>query len=267
LAAYPSLKELIDSARLRLRAEFELATKQVPHPAGRGEAREYAVRDFLDKHIPRRFGVDAGYVMDAAGSVSRQGDVIIYDRFGAPVFRLGDGQNLFLAECVLAAVQVKSFLDAGELKAAVENLESFATLNRGAGGINKLMAGGMPIAPTTTVRRILTAVFAFDSVDLATCAANLVSELQGRDRSLWPNMICVLDKGVISYDREDALTTNPEEAKQVYYSLPGEALDALFKFFVILIEAISGRAAIWPNYFTYFGLAETTHGHVPLVPN
>jgi hypothetical protein len=214
--------------------------------------------------MPERFGVDAGYVMDAAGNVSRQGDVIIYDRLGAPVFRLGDGQNLFLAESVLAAIQVKSFLDAGEVRAAVENLESFARLNRGAGEINKLMAGGMPIGPATTIRGILTAVFAFDSVGLAACAAGLVSELQGRDRSLWPNMICVLDRGMISYRTDEGLTIDAGKATEVYYSLPEEAPEALFKFFVILIEAVSGRAAIYPNYFKYFGLEKTAHGRVPL---
>jgi hypothetical protein len=266
LTGYPSLKQLIDSARDKLRAEFELATKQVPHPGGRGQARESVLRDFLASYLPQRFCAESGYVMDAAQSVSRQGDVIVYERFGAPVFRLGDGQNLFLAESVLAVIQVKSFLDAAELKLAVDNLESFARLDRSAGGTNKLMAGGTPIAPATTIRRILTAIFAFDSVDLATCAASLSSELQRRDRSLWPNLVCVLDRGIIGYDGDDGLTIQPEKAKHIYYSLPDEAPHALFKFFVILVDAVSGRAAIRPNYFKYFGLGETNHSHISLAP-
>ena len=78
--------------------------------ASRGSGRETFVRDFLQEVFPSPFRFGAGAVTDAAGTQSGQIDIIIEYRF-LPSFPMpGGSDRLYLAESVVAGVEVKSNL-------------------------------------------------------------------------------------------------------------------------------------------------------------
>jgi len=63
-----------------------LSQSLVPHPGEQGTARGEIIREFLRSHLPRRFGVDTGFVFDSASRTSKQIDIVIYDAAQSPLF-------------------------------------------------------------------------------------------------------------------------------------------------------------------------------------
>jgi hypothetical protein len=91
---------------------------------GRGALREEALRLFLSKHLPARFGVGSGQVVHPSNLMSRQCDIVIYDRLNTPRLMPDETHSLFPVESVLAVVEVKSRLNASEVADAFVNLQS-----------------------------------------------------------------------------------------------------------------------------------------------
>lgn len=111
--------QILASAEDELTAAFRKAEASFKHMGDRGDARESAVRSFLTDQLPARFAVSAGEVMDAAGNMSGQTDVTIYDRLNTRPLFTTNGVALLPAEALLATVEVKSKLDKSETDKAV----------------------------------------------------------------------------------------------------------------------------------------------------
>ena len=85
-----------------------------------GSSREELLRGLLQKYLPERYHVATGFM----SGYPRQLDVLIYDRIDhAPLFREG---NLVVvdATAVRGVIEVKSVLTHGELRSALEILQS-----------------------------------------------------------------------------------------------------------------------------------------------
>jgi hypothetical protein len=112
-----SRQKIFAQAAKKLRQDFgELST--VPHRALKGHEAEKLVRTFLAGHLPKRFGVGSGFIIDHNDSVSKQTDVIIYDAHNCPVYRVSDDAAIFPNENVAAVVEVKARLDREKLSEA-----------------------------------------------------------------------------------------------------------------------------------------------------
>lgn len=99
-------EEIFAQAAKKLRQDFEeLST--VPHRALKGHEAEQLVKSFLVGHLPRRFGVGAGFIIDPSDTVSSQTDVIVYDAFNCPVYRASEDAGIFPSTNVAAVVEVK----------------------------------------------------------------------------------------------------------------------------------------------------------------
>jgi hypothetical protein len=86
----------------------ELAlTKDIAHPGESGRARELILTSFLRRLVPAEFGVSTGFIIDSAGEISRQIDVVICRKSYHPVIEVG-GIRHFLVESVAAALEVKA---------------------------------------------------------------------------------------------------------------------------------------------------------------
>ena len=108
----------------------------VPHRGESGRARENVFRDFLRRLIPPDIGIDTGFVVDSAGGVSRQIDIVLYRTDYYPIFEIG-GVMHFMVESVIAVFEVKASLQSrNEVLAALVNLESVKSLDRTGGGGN-----------------------------------------------------------------------------------------------------------------------------------
>jgi hypothetical protein len=113
------------------------------------------VRRFLREHLPKRFDVGSGFVIDSLDNISKQTDVIIYDALNCPVYRASDVAAIIPSDNVAAIVEVKSRLDKETMRQAFENIRAVKSLVKA-----KLPNTPLPFVVTT---QTFGALFAFSS--------------------------------------------------------------------------------------------------------
>lgn len=99
----------------RLLASLAEARSKHEHRGIKGDILERAFRDFLSRHLPRKFSVGTGEVIDRRGARSSQSDVIVSND-EQPFISPQDDPGLYLFEGVTAVGEVKTSLGSGELK-------------------------------------------------------------------------------------------------------------------------------------------------------
>jgi hypothetical protein len=172
-------------AAKKLRQDFEELVN-VPHAGARGGEAEKLVAEFFKAHIPRRFDVGAGFILDLKGVVSSQTDVIIYDAINCPTYRASEAASIFPANNVAAVIEVKSKLDGRALDEAFEKIKATKALI-------KSRTNGPQFDQTHC------SIFAFDSaLTLDTIADRLAAWTGKSGIGPHPDLICVLDKGFVT---------------------------------------------------------------------
>lgn len=120
--AIETVKEWYDRLETAALAKAEIAGL-LGHRTSIGKAREVLVEDVLKTFLPDAIGYGSGEVLHKSGMRSKQIDVILYDR-RFPRFELPGAPGVYLAEGVIAAIEVKSVLDAPAFRAALDNCAS-----------------------------------------------------------------------------------------------------------------------------------------------
>lgn len=104
--------------------QWNALTPSIPHQGERGRNDEERVKHLLAKVLPKRFALGTGFVASPTPpyDLSPQTDILVYDALAnAPLF--DELSSLVLpAEAVYAAIEVKTYLDAKDLKSALDNL-------------------------------------------------------------------------------------------------------------------------------------------------
>jgi hypothetical protein len=116
----------------RLSTGFEKA-RQIAHPGEHGSEVEAALTGFLKQHLPRRFGVGTGFVVDLKNNVSAQSDIVLYDALNCPrLFTTSDGDggfDYYPVDGVYGVVLVTDQkLGHTKLKADMDNIERLRSL-------------------------------------------------------------------------------------------------------------------------------------------
>lgn len=109
---------------------FKAAEGILGNALDRGAGREEAIRQFLRERLPSRYGVAEGFVVDHAGDLSRQTDIIIYDASKMPRFSVEEALRLWPTEAVYGVVEVKSRLSEDALNDALDKIGEFKRLSR-----------------------------------------------------------------------------------------------------------------------------------------
>jgi len=165
------------AAELRGRLE---AVSGGRHGGSKGQRREAALRDFLARTLPDPYAVGGGEVAAYWGEMSRQIDILIYDRRARRL--AAEGDSLILpVESVYAAIEVKPHLTSPVLHEAMSNLRSAKTLRA-----QKFQ--GPPI---------FTAVLAWESIDPELLAQKIRDGQGETSPPLWVDCVCVLGKAVV----------------------------------------------------------------------
>ena len=124
------LHRLLLGHQSTLRAELERAREGIPHATLKGNASEEEWRRMLDRHLPRRYRVCTGQVVDSRGACSDQIDVIVHDAHYCPLFLEAGGSCFVPAESVYAVFEVKQALTADYVSAAGRKAASVRRLHR-----------------------------------------------------------------------------------------------------------------------------------------
>lgn len=126
-SAQDILKNWFDQLEKVLTEEARLAGF-LGHGTMIGNAREFFVKRVLKTVLPPAYHIGSGRIIGSNGATSKQIDVIVYDPM-FPVLEPEVGQGIYLAEGVVAAIEVKSRLDGKTLIAALDNCYSFTQIN------------------------------------------------------------------------------------------------------------------------------------------
>jgi hypothetical protein len=125
-----SLSGLLGEVGAEVERSLSAARTLIAHSGEKGSASEEIWRLLLRKHLPMRYQVDTGFVVDSAGKFSEQIDVVVFDRQYSPlVFELGS-RKIFPAESVYAAFEVKQTIDADLIQYARDKVGCVRKLHR-----------------------------------------------------------------------------------------------------------------------------------------
>lgn len=163
---------------------------------GKGTQRESFLAQELRKILPSRYSFGTGEVVTWQNAASGELDVVIYDETNCPRLLLDEAYTVFPYECVFGTVQVKTTLDATELRKAYDNIRSVKEIIPQNNFVLKPHDGmAIGVAPPN----IVGAVFAYQAGRSLEAIADQVRELDASlpEIRLRPDFIGILDVGLV----------------------------------------------------------------------
>jgi hypothetical protein len=125
-----------------------LAIAQIPantgHNLHKGTPREAFIRKFLQDHLSERVAIGTGEIIDSKSQPNQprnQIDIVIYKR-EYPKLDFGGGVSGFLAESVVATIEVKSLLDQSAMLQSIGTAKTVKALTRNV--VTSFMTGYQP---------------------------------------------------------------------------------------------------------------------------
>jgi uncharacterized protein DUF6602 len=97
------------------------AAAGLAHPGIKGTVLEILTRQLFKPLLPADIAVGTGQIIDSAGSLSPQIDVLLYDRSILPPILFDESLGIFPVEAALYAIEVKTTLTRQEIQTAHEN--------------------------------------------------------------------------------------------------------------------------------------------------
>jgi hypothetical protein len=234
------------------------------HTLHKGTPREAFIREFLQSHLSERVAIGTGEIIDAKsqpGEARHQLDIVIYKR-DYPKLDFGGGINGFLAESVVATIEVKSILDKDAMRQSIvaayntkklqQNLvTSFSTGYLPPSILNYVVAYDGP-ANIETIYKWIPEIHAEQGISIP----NLDPDPNVRVSTSSPSIdgVFLLGKGFVYFDNVPSSFSNPDVWKQqpnihwVFGDSPGGNLLLLFIF---LTQATSGISGAWLDPIPY----------------
>jgi hypothetical protein len=182
------ISNILAALNKEILTELNLA-KAITHSGESGRAREQIITTFLGRLLPSSFSVSTGFVIDAAGGISRQIDIVIYRNDYHPVFEIG-GIKHFLIESVAAVIENKaSITSTAVLNQALENIKSVKVLDRTNRDKNYILDGfRSPVNPAEFQHQVFGAILAEESLSRNTLKQELLDFLRATpNRNHWLN--------------------------------------------------------------------------------
>ena len=213
-----------------LKAQSEVVGN-INHRTSIGSNRETFVKEFLSKFFPKKFVVGSGEIFDSSNNVTNQCDVVIYNE-QFPIFDYSSTQQ-FLAEGVLAHIEVKSNLTTEELIKSLNITKSVKMMERNVGSKNN--------------PKISSCIFAYKGISKETLMkAHKEYYASEGDFDNFVDIICVLGEYII--------------AKQNVPGTPGKIIGyetkdrTLSLFFIQLYQFLLDNTVENPNLIKYINL-------------
>ena len=91
---------------------------------------EEKIREALLRVLPEKIGVSHGFVIDSNDEISKQMDIVLYDKMNTPKIYIGDHVQIFPVESTYACGEVKTKLDSRGLEDVFRKCLSYKNLHR-----------------------------------------------------------------------------------------------------------------------------------------
>ncbi|MEI7052150.1 DUF6602 domain-containing protein [Pseudomonas koreensis] len=255
------VKRIFRGVSAKLVSDFNVSS-MYEHQGNKGSFREGALRDFLaSDRMPSKFGLGTGEIVSSHGEVSKQSDLIIFDRLNGIPLLYSDTVQVFPVESVYGVIEVKSKLSKDELFKALENIKSVKSLADD--GVVRYVKG--PIAYTGKSPRPFGIIFAYGLANnsLESLADNLESWEASEEKKFWPNMVVVLDVGVIlhtagmAYCVTNEQILNSSSIIRLHYKE-----DTFFHFYSTLLSLSALTELLPVDLNKYFKPSQRIRGNV-----
>lgn len=257
------LKSHIDTVEGSLLEIYKIPANS-GHTLHKGTPREAFVRTFLQGHLSERVAVGTGEIIDsnsAPGEQRNQIDLVVFKR-EYPRLDFGGGINAFLAESVVATIEVKSLLTKEELRTAARTAKKVKSLSRNT--VTSFSAGYRPPS-------ILSFVVAYDGPATMETVYGWLPDINASEEIVYPNLpanddervqvaspaldaVFLLGKGFLHFGntpvgffKSNVLQDNPSYQWAVCDTPRG----SLLLLFLFLTSAVSGMTAAWLNPAPY----------------
>ncbi|TRM10707.1 hypothetical protein FH966_02680 [Lentibacillus cibarius] len=234
-----NVKSLYRLAAKKLISDFEMSS-QLKHQGSTGTYREDAIKKFLlEGRLPDKYGIGSGEIIGPNSDISRQSDLVIYDKLNCPVLLFEESVQVFPSDAVYGIIEVKSRLSKQKLIEALENIAEFKSLVPK----EKAVQNNALVHMTYNKPRPFGIIFAYslggNSLDSLT--ENLRDFEESKDPDLWPNMIVVLGEGIIWHNGRSLNTLlHSEDFYSEVYPIPIHFKeDTLFEFYFNLFDILS----------------------------
>ncbi len=123
-------RNVLSTTQNKLTAAIDQIRSSIPHSGETGALIEQQFRSQLEEVLPEQVGVSNGFVVDSIGGVSRQMDIILYNRLNTPRIFTGTGAQMFPVEATYACGEIKASLNAFEFKNSFDKCLSYKKLHR-----------------------------------------------------------------------------------------------------------------------------------------
>lgn len=124
------LREAFAAEQRVLQVQLELSSQSITHDGVMGEVNEQHFIHFLRKHLPKRYAVDQGIVIDSNGNTSDQIDIIIFDGQYTPSLLDQHSHHFIPAEAVYCILEAKPAITNQYLEYAANKAHSVRILER-----------------------------------------------------------------------------------------------------------------------------------------
>ncbi len=220
-----------------MKNDFE-KSEQFNHNGNLGNNRENILKKFLEEKLPPKFGIGKGEIASPYFGHSKQCDVIIYDREKSPLLFQNE-DNIFLIEGVYGIIEVKSKLSKEKLLEGLENIKAFKKMVS-ENTINETLGSG--ITSKYRASKPFGIIFAYDidKNSLNSLKRNYLEWKKNENDSVLPNLIVVLNKGLIYHRNKLEKYIKTEEIIENNYSVEYFEYKekTLFQFFVLLYDLL-----------------------------
>lgn len=257
------LKSVIDDHELRLLAQSRIPAHS-GHGVHKGTPREAFIQDFLASHLSEKVSTGTGEILDAnskSGEDRPQIDIVIHNH-AYPRLDFGGAIVGFLAESVVATIEVKSTLNKEDIEQSVKTAStvkkldksivvSFSTGYHPPSILSFVVAYNGP-AKMKTVHKWINEVHADEGISYPPMGNTGVQRLKAVAPSL--DAVFVLGKGSVHFDNSpltfitDEQRSHDPDGKWLIINCPS---GNLFLLFLFLTLAVSGMAASWLDPMPY----------------
>lgn len=158
------------------------------HRPSSGTAKEKLILDFLENHVPSRFGITSGFVIDISRKISAEIDAIIYDSQNNSPFFNKEDKKFCISESVYAAIEIKTRLDKQSMQDSISKCIKFKNLRR------EFLEG--PFRPT--IKDSLFIIWGFDCGTRENLVENYEACIAGLDEAVRPDIIIVPNRFFIT---------------------------------------------------------------------
>ncbi len=175
-------------ARISAAVAAAKAVQSVQHHGLKGQLREILIRDLFRPLLPPDIGFGTGEIITATGQHSKQQDVIMYNKSILPPIVFEESTGIFPIESVLYSIEIKSVLNAEELRKAQVSGANLATLQSMQLGADSPYIYEPPVMSYTLI------AFDTDLTGIGKTELERYLEVCGSDEPM-VHALCVIGKG------------------------------------------------------------------------